>query len=338
MNSCALDMLHDARNQIVSAVADGIYFHFNAHHVFVNEHRIFNSAGQNDIHIFFYVRIAISNDHILPAQHVRRSQQYRITQIFRCFQRFIQLEHRFSFRTGNFTSLQQFIEAFSVFCFINTFCRCAQNMHAGFFQMLSQADGGLSAELYNGAPRFFRFDNGIHIFWCQRIKVKPVRSIKVCGYCFWIVVNNNGLIAFLFQRPHAMHRAIVELNPLANTNRARTEYNNFLFTAVMFLQKLCCFILFIEGRIKIRCFRFEFCSAGIYHFIGGKAFFRRVFSGQTHDSSVQKAHLFGFQIQFRCQLFFHQLALHFHKILQFGQEPFVNLRDIMDFRQLDAPF
>ncbi len=79
MNSCALDMLHDARNQIVSAVADGIYFHFNAHHVFVNEHRIFNSAGQNDIHIFFYVRIAISNDHILATQHVRRSQQYRIT-------------------------------------------------------------------------------------------------------------------------------------------------------------------------------------------------------------------------------------------------------------------
>ena len=142
----------------------------------------------------------------------------------------------------------------------------------------------------------------------------------------------------LFQCPHAMHRAIVELNPLPDANGTGTEYNDFLFAAVMFLQKLCRFILFIEGRIKIRCFRFEFCSAGIYHFIGGKAFFRRVFSGQTHDSSVQKAHLFGFPIQFRCQLFFHQLALHFHKILQFGQEPFVNLRDIMDFRQLDAPF
>ncbi len=204
--------------------------------------------------------------------------------------------------------------------------------------MLGQADGGLSAELYNGTPRFFRFDNGVHIFRCQRVKVKPVRGIKVCGYCFWIVVDDNGLIAFLFQCPHAMHRAIVELNPLPDANGTGTEYDDFLFSAVMFLQELCRFILFIEGRIKIRCFRFEFCSAGIYHFIGGKAFFRRVFSGQTHDSSVQKAHLFGFQIQFRCQLFFHQLALHFHKILQFGQEPFVNLRDIMDFRQLDAPF
>ena len=40
VNAGALDMFHDARNQHVVAVGDGIYFDFLALHVFVNQNRV----------------------------------------------------------------------------------------------------------------------------------------------------------------------------------------------------------------------------------------------------------------------------------------------------------
>ena len=48
MNACPLDMFHDAGDQVVFTVTDSVDLNFYTHHVFVNEHRVFDIVADND--------------------------------------------------------------------------------------------------------------------------------------------------------------------------------------------------------------------------------------------------------------------------------------------------
>ena len=70
MDACAFDVFHDSRNEDVLSVTDCIDFKFNTHFVLVDEDRIFNSLGKNDLHVFLDVVIVEGNDHVLAAENV----------------------------------------------------------------------------------------------------------------------------------------------------------------------------------------------------------------------------------------------------------------------------
>ena len=46
MDARPLDVLHDAGDEVVLAVADGVHLHLGAHQVFVDEHRVFHARGR----------------------------------------------------------------------------------------------------------------------------------------------------------------------------------------------------------------------------------------------------------------------------------------------------
>ena len=52
MDAGALDVLHDAGDEVILAVADGVYLHLLAHHVLVDEHGVFDLMGGDDRHVF----------------------------------------------------------------------------------------------------------------------------------------------------------------------------------------------------------------------------------------------------------------------------------------------
>ena len=51
-------MLHNAGNQHILAIGNNVDFQFRPHHIFIDKHRIFNTALQNPVHIFFHVIVA----------------------------------------------------------------------------------------------------------------------------------------------------------------------------------------------------------------------------------------------------------------------------------------
>ena len=70
MDSRSLNVLHDAGDEDVLAVADGIHFDLLTHDVFVNQDGMLLSDLVDDADEFVDVLVVYGNLHSLAAQHV----------------------------------------------------------------------------------------------------------------------------------------------------------------------------------------------------------------------------------------------------------------------------
>ena len=166
--------------------------------------------------------------------------------------------------------LQKRLEAFSVLRHINSVIGSTEYINTLLIQKLGELNRGLSAESHNNAVGFLGRDNTHNVLVSQRFKVKSVGCIEVGRNGFGVIINDNNLVARLFKRPYAMYGSVVELNTLADSNRARTEYDNRLFITILFLNKLLRLVFLIECGIEIRSLGVKLGGAGINHFINGK--------------------------------------------------------------------
>ena len=67
MDAGPFDVFHNSGNQHILAVADGVHFQLRSHQVLVYQNGIFNSLGQDNLHVFAYIAVVISDNHILAA-------------------------------------------------------------------------------------------------------------------------------------------------------------------------------------------------------------------------------------------------------------------------------
>ena len=101
MHTGPLDVFHDAGDEHILTIADGVHFQLDAHKVFVDEHRVFDLVGQDDAHVFFDVLVAEGDDHILSAQHIGRPHEHRIAQAAGGVQGFLFCHHRQALGTAD---------------------------------------------------------------------------------------------------------------------------------------------------------------------------------------------------------------------------------------------
>ena len=161
--------------------------------------------------------------------------------------------------------------------------------------MPCQFDGRLSAKSDHNAYRLLGSDHVHDVVGAQRLKIQAVAGIKVRTYCFRVVVDNNGFVAELFQRPYRVNGTVVKFYALADTDRAAAKYGNFLFIAYFN------FVFFGISRIIVRSCGFKFCGAGINHLIGWNntpAFahfthFLPCFADITRNGNIRKAFFLG---------------------------------------------
>ena len=114
MDAGALDVLHNARNQDVLAVADGVDLQLGAHQVFIDQNGILDLLRQNDGHIFLDIRVVKGDDHVLAAQHVGRPHQHRIPDPIGDLQGFLGGHHRKALGALHMVFFQQLVEPFPV--------------------------------------------------------------------------------------------------------------------------------------------------------------------------------------------------------------------------------
>ena len=167
-------------------------------------------------------------------------------------------------RSRDLAFFQDLIKELTVLGCIHILCRGTKDRHAHLHEGFGQLDRGLSAELYYCAVRLFNVDDAFHILRGQRLKIQLICDIEVGTYGLRVVVNNNGLIAFPGECPGAVYGTEVELDTLADTDRAGTENQNLF---------LCMLLFYLADAVKagvvIRCLSRELCRAGIYHFVSG---------------------------------------------------------------------
>ncbi len=212
-------MLHYAWDEYVLAVADSVNFDFYTHKILVDKHGVFYLLRKNDVHIFDYVGVGMTYRHILSAKHVRRSEQRGISYLVGDFQRLFFRHYREALRTLDIKFFQKFVKLLSILRHIYILSLRTQNLDFIFFEHLGELYRRLSAESYDHAVRFFCLNYRHNVFVGQRLEIKSVGSVKVCGYRLGIVVDDDDFISFAFQRPHAVYGCIVEFNTLTDADR-----------------------------------------------------------------------------------------------------------------------
>ena len=95
--------------------------------------------------------------------------------------------------------------------------------------MLCQLDGGLAAELDHAGIGLFGGNDVVHTLRVQGIKVQTVAGVKVGGYGFGVVVDEDGLAAVVLQGPDTVDRAVVELDALTMRMGPEPKTSTFFF-------------------------------------------------------------------------------------------------------------
>ena len=221
VNAGALYLLHDAGDQEIGAVADGIHFALGAVDVFIHQHRVAHiHMGGDNAHVFGHIGAAVGHDHILAAQHIAGAHQHGIAHFLGSLECLGEGVYGAALGTGNAAALQQFVKALTVLGFVNGIGGGAQNGQADLLHVLGQLDGGLAAKLHHTAVRLFGGDDIVHAFGGEGVKIQAVAGVKVGGNGFGVVVYQHCLAAVFLQGPHSVYRAVVKLDALADADGA----------------------------------------------------------------------------------------------------------------------
>ncbi len=225
----ALHLLHDARDQEVFAIADGVHFALGAQNVLIQQDRVVHvHMLGDDAHVLNDIRLGVGHDHVLATEDVGGAHQHRQADLIGSGQSLVQIEDGAARGAGDLAAFQQLIKAFAVLGFIDGIGRGAVNGQADLIHMLCQLDGRLAAELHQAAVRLFGGNDVVNAFGVQRVEIQAVTSIKVGGDRLGVIVDQDGLTAVLFQRPDAVDRAVVKLDALTDADGAGTEDEDFL--------------------------------------------------------------------------------------------------------------
>ena len=144
-------------------------------------------------------------------------------------------------------------------------------------------------------------DDVHHVFRQQRLKIEPVRRVKVRRDRLRVVVDDDHLVPRLLERPDAVDGGIVELDALADADWARSKHDHAGLARVVFLQEGLRLVLdTVIVRVKIRRLRLKLRRAGVDHAIARVEVFLHGLPADTGEYLVGIAELLTFEIGFVC--------------------------------------
>ncbi len=161
------------------------------------------------------------------AQHVRRANHHRITDVRRDPFGFLAGTGDAVGRLAQTELVQQNLEPFAVLGEIDGVGRCSEDRDTGLRERLRQLQRRLTAELdddaQHGSARLLDPDQLGHVLVGEGLEIEPVRGIVIGGDGLRIAVHHDRLEARLPQRIGRVDAAIVELDPLADPVGAAAE-------------------------------------------------------------------------------------------------------------------
>ncbi len=264
VNACPLDMLHDARDQDILAVADRVDLDFGSRQIFIDQNRMLLRIAVDNTDVLTDIIVADRNLHALSSQYIGRTHKNRIAELVGDLDSLFRSKYRAARSSRNAGLPKDLIEPLPVFRSIYIRGGGAENRDSHLHQRLCELDGRLTAELHDSSIRMLDVYNVFHIFRCKRLKIELVRDIEVSGNGLRVVVDDDGFIAFLFKRPGGVDRTEIKLNSLADSDWSGTEYENLL--SVSAGNRL---ILTAVNGVEVRSLRGKFRGAGINHFVCG---------------------------------------------------------------------
>src|SRR5579872_1305365 len=335
MNAGFLDVLHDSANDYVFAIRERVYVYFDGiFEEMIDEHRAVLRILDCLFHVADNGFFVVSDDHGAPAENVGGPHQHWVPNSVRARNGFFDRSRHGAWSLGDIEFVEQFAEAFAIFCQIDMLWRCADNAYARGLQWQGEIQRRLSAELHNHpdrrARRRFVFAYCQHVFEGQRLEVQAVTGVVIGGDGLGIAVDHDRLVTVVAKCECRVAAAVIEFNSLPYAIGSAAQDDYFLFRSWRRL------VLFFIGGIEIRREALEFGGASIdtlVHRLNAMLlslvanFVQIAFTIKTpgcSQPSVGKSHSLGFAQHVgrdRLHGMFLQLKLHVINFFELVEEP-----------------
>ena len=196
MHTGFLDMLHDARDMHVVAIADRVHIHLDGvRQVAVNEQRRIAGDFQRLRGELAQVVVIARDFHGAPAEHKGRAQHDRIADLVGFDLRFLDTARRARRRLLYVQLVEQACELFAVFGAVDGGGRRAKDRHLLVKQRPGQLQRRLPAKLDDQSKELsielLLVDDLQHMLDGQRFEIQAIRRIIVCGHRFRVAVDHD---------------------------------------------------------------------------------------------------------------------------------------------------
>ena len=220
MHAGSLHKLHNARDKDLLSITDRIHLDLFTADVLVHQNRLvfidFNGGLQVAAQCFF-----LGNDlHSSSAKHEAGTNKHRIANLSGSPEASLNARYSLPFGLRDVQRKKQFFKGIAVFGAFNGVAVGTDDPDTPRTERRSQIDRGLSAECRNDAFRLLHLNDVHDVFHTQRLKIELIRTGVVSRNRFWIVVDDDGLVAGRLDGLHRMNRGIVKLHALTDTDRA----------------------------------------------------------------------------------------------------------------------
>ena len=338
MDARALHMFHDAGDEDVLAVADGVHLQLLAHDIAVDQHRRILVDLDGRLQVVAQALLVRNDLHGTASEHIARTHQHRVADAGGGLHAGLDVGDGLGLGLRDAQLFHDLFEATAVFGVPDRLRIGTDNGHAQLRQRLGQVDGRLAAQRDDDALGLFEVDDVHHVLDRERLEVELVAARVVRRDGFGVVVDDDGFVARLADRPDRMDGRIVELHALTDADRARPEHDDLLAVAH---QRL---VLLLVGRVEIGHVGGELRRAGIDHLVDGEnpqllaqGVHLVLGSAPQHpDVLVAEAHALGLAQRRLVEGVRRHRALHLDDVLELLQEEHVDLGVVVDERQVDA--
>ena len=218
------DVLHDAADDHVNAVADGVHVHLGGVvQEAVQQHRRLVGDAHCLGEVAAQVLLVIDDFHGAATQHVGGANHQRVGDARGQLHGLLQGGDGAVFRLLEAQALDGGLEALAIFRAVDGIRAGTNHRHAVRFQCPRQFQRSLAAVLDDDALGLLDPHDFQHVFQGHRLEVETIGGVVVGGDGFRVAVDHDGLVTVFAQGQGRVHATIVELDALTDTVRAATD-------------------------------------------------------------------------------------------------------------------
>ena len=332
MHARALHVLHDAGDEDVPAVTDGVHLDLAADDVLVDQHGLLFVDAYGGLKIPAQ-RLLVGYDlHRAPPQHIARAHEHGIADALGRAHAVGDVRHGLAVRLRDLQLQQELFKAVAVFGALDRVGLRADHFHAALHQRLDEIDGGLAAERRDHAERLFQLDDVHHVLDRERLEVELIRAGIVRGHGLGVVVDDDGLVARLADRLDRVNGGVVEFHALPDADRAGAEDKDLFALGDNGL------VLLLVGGVEVGDVAFKLARAGVDHLVHGADVLRaprvgdRLFRAlpEVREVVVGEAHALGLQQGVGVERRVLDGALELDDVVELVEEEHVDAREVAD--------